>query len=427
MQRALDLYYLSLVLVIVTLPFAFLPNNIAIGALVVAWAVLITKSDYSPLREIKKNAIAIIMILFGLSYGVSALINPGEHGSLLEALRHLEVHAGFVLFPLTLSGLSKLGRQKIDRLLYIYVGTIVVTCLLCVSLATLETIQTGSVYHINPENGVLENHFTYHRLASWIGIHAVYLAAYVSFAFFICLVYLLDHYRRLSVVMRGALILILLFLAVMIFLLKSIAISVAFVVILPLLVLYYVLYRLKVGVLRLTMILAIFATLFALFSYRVLDKVNIKESLLEYDMTEEPPYGNWNPVNLRLAQWEVGSQIVTRNWLVGVGPGNSERVLKDYYEKNGFTFALVSNFNAHNQFLESFISLGIFGLLLNVLLYVVPFRRAWIRHDVIMLAFVSTFFLFSISESIFSVNKGVVFFTFFLGIFAFAPWKSETK
>ena len=422
-RKAIDLYFVSLCLVIITIPFAFLPNNISIVLLMSSWVFLAFQPGFNPFQNIRKNPIAIIMISFGLLYGLSAIVNPGDYRSLLSALRNLEVRAGFVLFPLALSGLSYLPPKSISRLFKIYVSTIVVASAICLLLAAFWTLRSGSVYHINDFNGILENNFTYHRLASWIGIHAVYLAAYVAFAFFIVLITAVKDYSKLRAALKIRNVVLLIYLAIVVFLLKSISISIAFLVILMILIVYYIIFRIKLSFPRLLALFLTIVLILFLFSYRVFDKMAIKESLLEYDMEELPPVANWNPVNLRLAQWEIATQIIRDNWFLGVGPGNLNAVLQDYYERNKFHFALTSHFNPHNQFLQTFIVLGVIGFLFHILLFIVSYRKAFRHHDLIMLVFISTFLLFSVSESIFSVNKGVVFFSFFLSLFSYMPKK----
>jgi O-antigen ligase len=142
-------------------------------------------------------------------------------------------------------------------------------------------------------------------------------------------------------------------------------------------------------------------------------------------MEDVPPKANWNPVNIRFALWEISCQVIEDNWLSGVGIGHLDETFKDYYTRNKFEFGLSNHFNSHNQFLQTFIILGISGFIVLVFVFLTSFKLALVKKDVLMFVFFSTFLLFSISESTLTVNKGVVFFSFFLSFFTFLPEKSS--
>ncbi len=163
----------------------------------------------------------------------------------------------------------------------------------------------------------------------------------------------------------------------------------------------------------------------AVFSYGVNEKIDIKKSLFEYKMDDVPPAANWNPVNLRLAIWEISFQVIEDHWLKGVGLSRLNKTMDDYYMRNDFEFGLSNHFNPHNQFLQTFVILGFAGFILLIFIFLSSFKLALSKKDVLMIVFLSTFFLFSISESTLAVNKGVVFFSFFLSFFTFLPEKAS--
>ncbi len=420
-----DVYFLSLCLVIITLPFAFLPNNIAIIFFIVSWVAMIYyTTDFSFFNNLKSKVPALLLIAFALLYGLNALIKPDETESLLTALKNIEVRTAYIFFPLAMTGLTLLSGGKIKRLFDLYVITIIIATGLCLVIATVKTVESGTVYFINPVNNMDENNFMYHRFSSWIGIHAVYLASYTSLAFFIVFIGFVNKYEQFSPKKKVIHLILLIYFAVLIFLLKSISVSVSFLSIFLLLVLYYLYYKVKLNKVKLSGFVLFILLIVAVFAYGVNEKINIKKSLFEYSMEDISPASNWNPVNLRLALWEISFQIIRDNWLTGVGFSHMDETLKDYYTRNNFEFGLSNHFNPHNQFLQTFIILGIAGFVLLVFIFLTSFKLALAKKDVLMIVFLSTFLLFSISESTFTVNKGVVFFSFFLSFFTFLPEKS---
>ncbi len=420
-----DIYFLSLSLVIITLPYAFLPNNIAIIFFIVSWVALIyNTTDFLFFKKLKSKAPALLLISFALLYGLNAIIKPDETESLLMALRNIEAKTAYIFFPFAMTGLTLLSGSKIKRLFDLYVITIIIATGLCLVIATIKTVESGTVYFINPVNNMDENNFMYHRLSSWIGIHAVYLASYTSLAFFIVFIGFVNKYEKFSPKKKVIHIVLLIYFATLVFLLKSISVSVSFLSIFLLLVLYYLYYQVKLNKVTILGFVLFILLIVAVFSYGVNEKINIKMSLFDYSMEDIPPAANWNPVNLRLALWEISSQIIRDNWLAGIGISRMDETLQDYYSRNNFEFGLSNHFNPHNQFLQTFIILGIVGFALLVFIFLTSFKLALSKKDVLMTVFLSTFFLFSISESTFAVNKGVVFFSFFLSFFTFLPEKS---
>ena len=97
----------------------------------------------------------------------------------------------------------------------------------------------------------------------------------------------------------------------------------------------------------------------------------------------------------------------------------------EFYKKVGFNYALSLHYNPHNQFLHTFLTLGVFGVTLLIYLFWTSLVSSIRKKDVIMLLFLISFLLFSMSESTLSVNKGIVFFSVLLSFFSYLPKKSS--
>jgi O-antigen ligase len=122
---------------------------------------------------------------------------------------------------------------------------------------------------------------------------------------------------------------------------------------------------------------------------------------------------NWNPINIRLAILENSLELIQDHWLLGVGPGNMREVLDTYYTKNNFSFGMLNNLDPHNQFLHTFINLGIVGVIVLLLLVISLAFYSVKNRDPLLATLLMIFILFSISASTLSVNKGIMFFSFF--------------
>lgn len=406
-----DLYFLGLVLVIVTLPFDITVNNIAIIFHVLTSILFLNKERVQVIAVLKSNKVGTLFSLYAGAYLLFSLVHFNSYDDLNTVIKDLEARAAFLLFPITLTGVTLFTSSKIHDLKRTYIIMAILASVVCFVIAILKTVEAGTVYSFD-ENNVLINNFMYHRFSHWIGIHAVYLAAYVAIAFFVVLdgiVRNFKSYSRPRLIRRG--ILAGYFLIVVV-LLKSITISLIVLLILGGVVLYYSANKLRFSTGVFASVLVGYLVIAAVFGYFMYEKLDLKRTLFEYKMDQMPPEANWNSFNLRLAKWEISRQVISDHWLAGVGPGNITKVMDEYYDLNNFYYAKAAHYNPHNQYLHSFIVLGVTGFLLVMLMFVSLVYKAVVRRDVVLAVFTLVFAFFCITESVFAVNKGIVFFTF---------------
>lgn len=103
------------------------------------------------------------------------------------------------------------------------------------------------------------------------------------------------------------------------------------------------------------------------------------------------------------------------NWVFGVGTGDSQALYNLAYSKGDFMIALNNRYNAHNQYLEFLVSNGILGLLIFLMVLFIFYNKTKVRGEA--LTFFVIIALFSISETIFGISKGVFIFAFFYSFF----------
>jgi O-antigen ligase len=79
-------------------------------------------------------------------------------------------------------------------------------------------------------------------------------------------------------------------------------------------------------------------------------------------------------VNVRLVIWKYASTILHEHWLFGVGTGDvNQALLEKYNLKDNIEMneAIKSNYNAHNQYFQTFVALGIIGELIKAIAIIV--------------------------------------------------------
>ncbi len=112
----------------------------------------------------------------------------------------------------------------------------------------------------------------------------------------------------------------------------------------------------------------------------------------------------WGSVPMALKSYE---------WIFGVGAGDVKDELLRVYEKEKIEFALNEKLNAHNQYLQTFISTGIFGfiILLAILIYIVKIGVN--NGSMVLFLFAMIIAINFLFESILERVFGVIFFAFF--------------
>lgn len=134
-------------------------------------------------------------------------------------------------------------------------------------------------------------------------------------------------------------------------------------------------------------------------------------------------------LNMRFAIWECSWNLLNQdfNWLYGCGLDHQQLLDQCYYSsdaiwiKYGILPELQENFpyNAHNEYLHTWLDAGIFGLILLLSIILFSLRIAVKRRNFLYFSFLLFFFFCCATESMFSVQKGIVFYSFFNSFFAF--------
>jgi len=123
----------------------------------------------------------------------------------------------------------------------------------------------------------------------------------------------------------------------------------------------------------------------------------------------------FNGTSLRIFLWVTGAEIVAKNdaQLIGLTPADRRAIINEEYYKNGMNPSY-ENFNLHNQFVQTYVELGLVGLVLYLSIIGIAFLIALKNKNQILLLFLSAFVVFQITESVLERNKGIVFFMFFI-------------
>ncbi len=129
---------------------------------------------------------------------------------------------------------------------------------------------------------------------------------------------------------------------------------------------------------------------------------------------------NINDLNMRLLFWKISTSHVISDqvWMFGVGTGDAQDYLDALYVLPEYQLYGYVGWDSHNQWVFTFVQLGVVGLLLLGALFIRAFQIAIQQRHVSFFGFLFVTLSFSFSESILESNKGIVFVALLLAVFA---------
>ncbi|MEZ5038820.1 MAG: O-antigen ligase family protein [Saprospiraceae bacterium] len=147
-------------------------------------------------------------------------------------------------------------------------------------------------------------------------------------------------------------------------------------------------------------------------------------SVLQQDQFQyDTPF---NGLTIRLLFWRFAGEIVEgeRAFVLGLGIGDAQAAMNQTIVKHNVYHGNPNlgdhgylGYNFHNQFVETWVQLGIVGLLLWLLLLGLFIKKWDYKWSNPVIYFFLAVLTFSVIESILERQHGIVFFAFFLSIF----------
>lgn len=403
-------YELLLIWVVITLPFSIKLNSYAIVLLFLRW--LIEGNWKQKWVLIKSNNYAILLIGFFGYHAIGVLYSNNVHDGLFD----LEKKISFLALPILLTT-HRINQALINRVLYSFIGSCFFASLICL-LNALYQAYSGDFSFL-----------FYHKLGSPLSFHAVYFSLYIGVSIFFIFFTLKENWFVWRSEIRFYLIsLILYFLGFLILLSSKMLITVVFVLLaFSIARLLFISTGVKAGVIAL-----LFSIVFFVVGIMAVPSVKERfgEILTESSQQVNPlfldDYRNYHFTGgtIRLAIWKICIEIVNREnaWLWGVGTGDTQDLLtaayveKHVYPGDGVHEGFM-HYNAHNQFLQFILALGLVGLMWFIVIFLFLFYDVVVRKDAVFLALLLIFFAFCLTESTLCAQKGIVFFAYFSSLF----------
>jgi hypothetical protein len=117
----------------------------------------------------------------------------------------------------------------------------------------------------------------------------------------------------------------------------------------------------------------------------------------------------------RLFIWGSAWPVIKQNCLCGVGTGDVSNSMSASAKEKGINF--LDNYSMHNQYIETQLGLGLFGLFVFLLLTLGVFIYSLLKRDLLFSIFSMLFIMTSFVESVLVSDYFCLFFSLFLYLF----------
>ncbi len=309
----------------------------------------------------------------------------------------LQVKLSLVLFPVIIGSFPEKVLIWKAKYTYAFAAGALLSFLYCLARALLAYFENGNL-----------KAFYYMELSTFL--HPSYASMYLNILIGLLAWHLYGNWRRLRSILKILLLFLVLFFIFMIILLSSKAGLAGLIIVVVVFLADLAFFRRKWAH---SAAIALFFTayiflLISNFNY-LSARVNLaKKAVAEKNDQQDTEEGTAD----RMLIWTLSTDII-RDYPFGVGTGDVTETLIMKYEEQGLHHALKYRLNAHNQFIQTGLAIGIPGLLMLIMYFAIPGITAIWRWHPLYLAFLALLFFNFMVEAMLETQAGVVFYAFF--------------
>jgi O-antigen ligase len=353
---------------------------------------------------LKERKYLLWMFLFFVMVVISVFLSSNFH----KGLRYLDPRLPLAYFPLSV-GLLRLRKEVKDKILlgFAWLTTFIMLICLCWSLTRSEFFKKPEFLYNDSFTGILKQ-------------QSIYISLLVNLSIYIFTYHILYQRGRY----RGWMIFAVVFLFATNYLLASRNLMLVLYLFTLGLAFYYI-FKKKKYFEGATLVLGLLLGVFVIFkffpktfnrykelAYTQFDYKNMgKESHYNMEVTKN----QWNGANFRMAAWRCGWELFLSSPLKGVDIGDKKDALMDKYREKDFQFALKTQKNVHNNYLDILYSMGLIGLSIFLIGWVIlPLIYANRYKDWLSILIILTFAMAWVTEIYFDRSLGGMLTGFFI-------------
>lgn len=372
----------------------------------VVLAALINNPFRQKIHLLKERKAIWFMLAFAVLLFTSAFLSSNHHA----ASRFVQLRLPLILFPLSI-GLIQLSKDQRNKILLGIASIVAVSCFISLCYAVFRCLQLH-----NPA-------WLYNDALSFlVGQQSIYTSLLVNISIYVFVYHI--FYSQSSKIYKIIMGVCVVFLFIISYLLASRNMMLILYTITLGFSFFYIIKKKKwlegvgllVGLLIIGLIIfKFFPKTINRFKELAFTQFNYQSKAPESHYASDLSASQWNGANFRLAAWQCGWQLFKEHPLTGVGLGDKKDELFNVYEQKQFHFAIDTNKNVHNNYLDILYSLGIIGLLVFLTGWLIfPAIQFFSNDDTLALLILATFALAMITENYFDRSLGAMLFGFFI-------------
>jgi O-antigen ligase len=297
-------------------------------------------------------------------------------------LRQLETSLSFLGVPVVVYNLRGFSKDRMARTFYAFAFGAFVAGLICLIDASVSFFQTGD-YQL----------FFYSQLTRAIDSHPTYFAYYLIFIITYGLYVL---YYELSKKFVGWMVAALIFFFTLLLLTGGQTAFISLILVFSFFISKYALENkgIRESLTVTLVLLLLFCMVGVMMAFR--------SNEIFFSIGSQNDY--WE----RMALWKSAIAANT-NPLFGVGTGDYNLVLNEYYREHDMNHFAKVNFNSHNQFIQLYFSNGLVGLFGLLLLLGRPLYVSVTQRNLLGILLYFPFLIYGVTEVFLGRYQGVVF------------------
>ena len=365
------------------------------GIIIIGLIWIFSFSFKEKLQRFMKNPTAIAFVLLYLLHLLSIFYTENYS----EGWNDLRLKISFLLLPFFMMTVQFIYNEQRMFILKLFAVLMMLMALTDLTNAFFEYFVSGN-----------QETFYYIHLPYVLASKVHYVAWYYSFAIFISIYHLISSHSNRTLWFLGLLILLF-----SLILLSSRALILAFIVVFILSFLKWF-KTAKTSRFMLAKLLS-FAALF-IFTLLLIPSTNLRLNDTVVELQKMFGYDTPKQTNPRVFIWRYGADLIAKNPTFGFGVGDAKGELSMALEScdamfwNGERNIPIQdkNYNFHNQFMQTWAEVGIFGFLILLFIMINPFLLK--NSHPLFLIFIALTFIGCLTESMFERQAGVVLFAF---------------
>ncbi|MGE0078240.1 MAG: O-antigen ligase family protein [Bacteroidales bacterium] len=397
-------------IVLVLLAF-FIPVNYRftiylIAILTVVW--VLSLNWYYNYKDILKDRKNIVLIILWVLYAISLLYTKNISKGVADITQKLSLLILPLIFITSWNDIKKYNQTILNSYLF---GLVLVSLFLLFRAIWFSYDFSDNTFKFIPIDTPWENYFFYFRFTH--PYHPTYLSLYLCLG----LAIVTNNFIEIKSVFHKVVFTLFYLLFLTIVYLSSSKAGLVVGAIVFITSIFWIIgrkSRIYAGVV--SVIIAILVIIFMLNNSRVVYFIDyIRGNVDTTWSADQIAFQNKlkSEATVRIDIWRSIPNSIGNEWFLGVGIGDTKDVLVNGYKKNGVDYAANMELNAHNQYLEVFVGLGILGFVILLLILSIGYRTAFLERSMLLFNFIMIISVNMFFESIIERFLGVIFFSFF--------------